>query len=116
MDSKKLDTALKSIVKSSVLVFMFLVLSKIISYFYRIIIARYFGPEVYGALSLAIMISGFFIIFSVLGLDEGLLRFIPFYRGKKKNKKISVIFNFSFKLVLGLSLILDSLCLYLLSL
>ncbi len=106
MESKETETALKAIVKSSVFVFVFLIFSKILTYFYRIIIARYFGPEIYGSLSLAIMISGFFILFSVLGFDEGILRYISFYRGKKQNKKISVVFNFAHKISILIGLIL----------
>jgi O-antigen/teichoic acid export membrane protein len=106
MKKKELDIALRAIVKSSVLVFLFLIFSKLITYFYRIVIARHFGPEVYGSLSLAIGILGIFTFLAVFGLDEGLLRFIPFYRQRKQNKKILAIFHFSFKFVLCLSLLL----------
>lgn len=96
---EEINFELRAIAKSSVFVFIFLVFSKIVAYFYRIILARYFGPEVYGAFSLAVMVSGFFVLFAVLGFDEGLLRFISIYRGKKQNKKIKEILDFSKKTV-----------------
>jgi O-antigen/teichoic acid export membrane protein len=105
MKSDETESALKAIVKSSFFVFIFLILSKFVTYFYRIIVARHFGPEVYGSLSLAMMISGLFILFSVMGLDEGILRYISFYRGKKEKRKIKIIFNFTYKFVISLSVI-----------
>lgn len=43
-----LNSALRLLAKTSVFVFIGVVISKVISYFYRIVIARYFGSEVYG--------------------------------------------------------------------
>lgn len=101
----ELNFELKAIVKSSIFVFIFLVFSKIVAYIYRIVLARYFGPDIYGAFSLAVMVSGFFVLFSVLGFDEGLLRFIPFFRGKKDEKSIYEVLNFSKNIVSVLSII-----------
>ena len=94
MKETNLDDSLKLIAKSSLVVFIGLFLSKLFMYFYRIIIARYFGPEVYGLYSLAVMIVSWFVIFSVLGLNSGILRYIPFYRGKKENDKIKFLFRY----------------------
>ena len=95
-EQSKLDYSLSLIMKSSMIVFIGLLLSKIFTYLYRIIIARYFGPEVYGIFSLAFMVVGWFVAFFSFGLSEGLLRYIPFYRGKKEKSKINYIFKFSF--------------------
>lgn len=94
-DTLKLDKDLKLVAKSSIIVFIGLFLSKILIYIYRIIIARYFGPEAYGLFSLAVMIIGWFITISSFGLINGLLRFIPQYRGKKEFEKIKSIIRFS---------------------
>src|SRR3989344_4690308 len=106
-DSNESDVnkGLKIIAKSSIIIFVGVFFSKIITYFYRIIIARYFGPEVYGLFSLAIMISGWFIIFSSLGFAEGLLRYLPWYRGKKEYNKIKYLIRFSTTLTLITSII-----------
>ncbi|MDO8623503.1 MAG: flippase [archaeon] len=92
---EELNGILRLIVKTSFLVFLGIFLSKIISYLYRIIIARSLGPEAYGLFSIALMILGWFIAFSSLGLTQGLLRYIPFYRGNKEFDKIRYIFKFS---------------------
>lgn len=90
-----LESSLKRIFKSSVVVFIGLIFSKIFTLIYRILIANKFSPEIYGLFSLTIMILGWFVAFSVLGLTSGLLRYVSLYRGRKEIKKINVVFRFS---------------------
>jgi len=90
-----LDNSLKLIAKTSLIVFLGLVISKICLYAYRVIIAREFGPETYGIFSLALMILNLFVAIATLGLSDGVSRFIPFYRGKKELSKIKYLFNLS---------------------
>ena len=91
----RLGKSLKLLVKTSIIVFIGVMISRILGYLYRVIVARYYGPEVYGLFSLALMVSGWFIAVSALGLAEGLLRFISLYRGKKELEKIKWLFKFS---------------------
>jgi len=94
-EKKTLDTSLKLIVKYSIIVFFGVVLSKIFTYVYRIIVARYFGAEVYGLLSLSLMVVGWFGAIATMGLTQGMLRFTPLYRGQNRPEKIRYIFKFS---------------------
>ncbi len=96
--------SLKLLAKSSMIVLAGIIISKIFTYLYRIVIARNFGPEIYGLFSLSIMISGWFIAFFALGLNEGLLRYISIFRGKNEKNKIQYLFksSFLFLLILGL--------------
>lgn len=89
------DRNLKLIVKSSFVVFITLFLSKVLMYVYRVIIARYYNPEVYGIFSLALMIVMVFVAISSFGFSDGLLRYIPWYRGKEKHEEIKHVFWFS---------------------
>lgn len=102
----QLDNFLKVIVNSSFLVLIGLILSKIISYIYRIIIARYFGPEVYGVFSLAVIISGWFITFAGLGLAEGVIRYLILYENKKNGAKSRFVFKYIKRVTLISSIIL----------
>jgi O-antigen/teichoic acid export membrane protein len=102
---KEFDNSLKLIVKSSFIVLIGLILSKIFTYAYKIIIARYYGPEIYGLFSLATMILGLFVVFSSLGLSEGLLRYIPLYRGRSEINKIKYILKFSLTILLFSSIL-----------
>src|SRR3989344_5738057 len=104
-DNKELDNSLKLIAKTSLIVFIGVFLSKILSYAYRIIIARYYGPEIYGVFSLALIILGWAIAFSSLGLTDGLLRYIPIYRGKNQINRIKYILKFVITTVLITSLV-----------
>ncbi len=86
-----LDDSLKLLVKTSLIVFIGLVISKIMTYFYRIIIARFLGPEIYGIFSLASMIFGWFTAIFLFGLADGLLRYVSLYRAKKDNSEINYL-------------------------
>ncbi len=111
---RELNKGLNVLAKTSVIVFIGVFLSKLLSYAYRIIIARHYGPEVYGLFALALMVSSWFIIFSELGLGEGLVKFIPYFRGKKENEKIKHIFRRSL-FVMGLLSLAGGLLLFVLS-
>jgi O-antigen/teichoic acid export membrane protein len=101
---KKIENSLNKIAKSSMIVLIGVLLSKISLYIYRIIVARYYGPEVYGLFSLAVMILTFFTVLFGFGFAEGLLRFIPFYSGKRQKENILFLFKISknISLILGL--------------
>ena len=96
----EIEKGLNLIAKSSIFVFGAIMISKILTYAYRIIIARYYGPEVYGLFSLGIMIFGFFVAFASLGFAEGLIRFVPIYRANKEKEKIKYLIKFSNKILL----------------
>jgi len=89
----RLDQSLKLLVKSSAVVFIAVILSKLFTYLYRIIIARHFGPEAYGLFTLALMVVGWFALFSTVGLTQGILRYLSIYRGKNDLEGIRVIFR-----------------------
>ncbi|MFA5173825.1 MAG: flippase [Candidatus Pacearchaeota archaeon] len=97
LEKDKLDNSLKLLIKSSFVVFIGLILSKIIGYAYRIIIARYFGPEIYGFFSLALSITVLFVSIAGFGLNDGLLRFIPLLRAKNKIEDIKYLFKKTIK-------------------
>ena len=96
----QLPNILKHSFKTFLLIAVFLFFSKIFAYLYRIIIARYFGAEVYGLFSLAIVIIGWFVTFAALGFNEGIVRYVSFYRGKKEVNKIRYLFKFSSRILL----------------
>lgn len=104
-DQTTLDKGLKVMVRSSFIIFLGVFLEKFISYIYRIIVARHFGPEIYGTFSLALMILGWFISISTLGLNNGLVRYISLYRGKKEKNKIKFLFKSVLVLIILTSLL-----------
>lgn len=117
MENKKkqedINHSLKLIVKSSLFVFIGVLLSKILTYVYRILISK-LGPEVYGLFSLSIIVLLWFGVFFSFGLYEGILRFISLYRGKNEINKIRYVFRAS-TIFLSISGIIAGIILYFLS-
>jgi len=102
-DEEQFNHGLKILAKSSFFIFIFLFISKLTFYIYRLVIARHFGPEIYGLFSIALIILSFFVALFSFGLDQGVLRFIPYYLGKKEKEKVKYLVRFSFKILFILS-------------
>jgi len=105
--TKGLENSLKLLVKTSFIVFIGLMISKILGYLYRIIIARYYGPEVYGLFALAFSIIMFFGAIGSLGLMDGLLRFIPRLRAQKKFDEARYLFNRTIRIYLVIGIVIS---------
>jgi O-antigen/teichoic acid export membrane protein len=88
-------TSLKMVVKGAGIFFIGAVLSRFITYFTRIFIARYFGPEDYGLFSLGLAVIGFAGAFAVLGLPTGVTRYVSYYRSKKEEAQVKGVLVFS---------------------
>ena len=74
-------------------------------YIYRLILART-GPEQYGLISLGIAILGVSTTVSLLGLNQGVIRYISFYKTKKELLKVKEVIFSAIKLTLPLSLVI----------
>lgn len=103
-NKEKFEVSLKLLAKTSLIVFIGVFLSKVLAYAYRIIIARYYGPEAYGLFSLVILILGWIIAIATLGLTDGLLRFMPQYRAKKQINELAYLLRLTNKILLITSL------------
>ena len=105
-ENEEISKSLNVLAKSAFVVLYGVLLSKIFTYIYRVIIARQFGPEVYGTFSLAINIVSLVIAISLLGFDSGIVRFIPLYKSRKQEQNIPYVINFSLKICFLTSIIL----------
>ncbi|MBX4196754.1 flippase [Candidatus Pacearchaeota archaeon] len=112
-ESENVNQSLSVIAKSSFVVFIGIFLSKVLTYVYKIIIGNY-GPEMFGLFSLALVIVGWFITIFSLGLPEGLVRYISYYRGKKDPERIKYIINMSL-VTLTVSTVIGGVVLFLFS-
>ncbi|MBL7147261.1 MAG: flippase [Nanoarchaeota archaeon] len=101
---KDTDIALKKIAKGAGIFAIGLLISKALAYAYRIIIAR-MGIEQYGLLSIALAVFGIFITISLLGMSEGIIRFVSFYKGKADQRRIKGVITSALKITLPLSLV-----------
>lgn len=83
---EELDNSIKRIAKGSGIIFIGIVLSKILSYVYRVIIAR-MGVQEYGLFSIGLAVTSFLAIVTSLGLSEGVVRYVSYFMGKKEESK-----------------------------
>lgn len=98
------NIALKKIAKGAGIFSIGLFISKLLAYAYRLIIAR-IGVEQYGLLSIALAFFNIMIAISLLGMSEGLIRFIAHYKGKEDARRIKGVITSALKITLPLSVI-----------
>jgi len=96
---------LKTVVKGAGLIFVGLMFSKILTYFYRLIIARYYGPEDYGLISIGLSVIGVLVIILLLGMDSGIVRYVSEYRAKNDVKRLKGIIVNPLRITLPLSIV-----------
>ncbi len=81
-----------------------LVISKLISFFYRIIVARFLLPSELGIFSIGIAVFGLATVFGALGLYQGVLHFVAVFDAQKKKANVRGTIIGSLKLQLFFSL------------
>ncbi len=94
-NDEEISKSLTTLAKGSIIVFIGIFLSKFLTYAYRVIIARGFGPESYGLFSLALIIATLFSTVASLGLSEGILRYASLYNNVQDLKKLKPLLKFS---------------------
>lgn len=99
-EQEEVDTNLKKIARTAMVLFICLIVGKVLVYIYRVIIARSFGAETYGVYSLATMIVAWFSLVASLGFSESLTRYLPILVGKKKISDIKHMFRFTLKVLI----------------
>ncbi|MEK6936790.1 MAG: flippase [Nanoarchaeota archaeon] len=95
---------MEKIVKGAFLVLFSMVFGKLFSYLYVVLVAIKLGSHDYGLLSLGLAVLSFSSALALMGLDEGILRFIPFYNGKNNQALVKNTLLISLKTVLNSSL------------
>ena len=106
MDPKEKENLyhLTKVAKGAGFVFTAMIVSKIISFFYRSIIARGLGPEGYGMIEIGIAVISFVLIFSSLGLAGSAWRYTAYYKGKNDPKRIKGAIQASIIMALPMSI------------
>lgn len=84
---KNYSDGMKKVMKGAGLVMAGIMVSKVLGYIYRVIVART-GTEPYGLLSMGLALFGILVTFSLLGLDTGVLRYVSYYKSKNDPSKI----------------------------
>jgi len=100
--------SLKKVVKGASVFLTGVVISKFITYFTRLFIARYFGPEDYGMFSLGLAVVGLVGTFGVLGLHAGVTRYVPYHKTRNEEAQVKGVLVFSLGIVCLASVILGA--------
>lgn len=79
-------------------------ISKLFNYAYRLIISR-LGTENYGIISLATAITAILAIFTSIGLDFGVVRYVAYYKSKNDVARLKGTFLSAIKISLFLGII-----------
>ena len=79
------------LLKKTGIVFIFKVITAVITFFMQVLISRYLGINEYGIFSIFCSLSTVLVIFPLLGTNTGLIREVAFSKGNKaKNKGILI--------------------------
>ncbi len=97
--------SLSTVARGAGFVFFGMAASKLLSYAYRVIVAR-IGPAEYGLLSIALAVFGIFSVFAVLGLDIGVVRYVAEYKSQGDYGRVKGAITGSLKITAIVSLLL----------
>jgi len=96
--------ALNALAKGAGITAIGMAFSKVITYLYRIVVARFIGPNAYGQLSLGLMVYGIGGTIAVLALHKSLEKYIPEFRTRDELGKIKGVVLSSLYLIIPISL------------
>ncbi|MCD6149188.1 oligosaccharide flippase family protein [bacterium] len=102
--NENLSESLKALARGTGVSFIFGILGCLIVFLFKLISARYLGPEEYGLYEMIQTILMISIVISLFGISSGIPRFIPLYKKRKQVKLLSGYLNFIFKTPLFISL------------
>lgn len=114
MSPSRISTELKVILAGAGIVFFGSLISRTLNYLLRIIVARGLGVEAYGLFILAVIFMRAFVAFSSMGIREGMIRFVSYYRGANEEARVkgtlilSFVITFLFSLVVSIILFFTS--------
>ena len=108
MGSDHLNESLRTIAKGSGIGFIGAIFGSLASYLSIMVIARFLGPDDYGLISLGFAGMMIVTIFSLMGLNSGVLRYVAYYRGKGDKNRIKGTILSALKVTIPVSLIFMS--------
>ncbi|MDI6886785.1 MAG: oligosaccharide flippase family protein [archaeon] len=104
-DEEYLNESLRKIVKGAGIAFIGTGIGMFFAYLGMMIVARFLGPTDLGLISLASAIATIASTVVMIGMPEGVVRYVSFYRGRNDQGRIKGVIVSAFKVVLPLGII-----------
>jgi len=101
------DTYITKLIKGTGLFLIFGFYSYVIAFFFKLFVARHYGPSDLGLLILAQTILGLLVLIASLGVNNGITRYIPYYKERKETKALTGYIEFIFRIPIIFSIILS---------
>jgi len=99
------EESLLKVAKGAGVVFIGTAVGMLLAYISMLIIARFLGPEAYGLISLASAVTTIASTVVLVGMPEGVVRFVSFYKGRGEGEKIKGVIISAIQIVLPLSIL-----------
>lgn len=96
--------SLDKIAKAGVFVFLGMGFERFFGYLFRLAVAR-LGVEIYGLYSIGFSVVTILVSISMLGLAEGVIRFVSFHAGRDDKEKANKVVSSAVKAILPASLV-----------
>tara|TARA_Y100000034_G_scaffold135306_1_gene206666 strand:- start:468 stop:1973 length:1506 start_codon:yes stop_codon:yes gene_type:complete len=94
----ELENSLKAVAKGTSIGFLGVIFSKVFGYLYRLVVAR-IGVEQYGLISIGMALYAILTTIAIMGMSNGILRFVSYYREKDEPGRIKGTIFAALKLV-----------------
>ena len=76
----------RSLFKGGTIIFIGLIISKLFSLIYRVIVGRALGPEEYGVISIMLAVSSVIGALAYIGIPQGVQKYVSEYRSQKNKE------------------------------
>lgn len=103
------EKVLQQVAKGAGLLFVGMIISDVIKFIYRVILSRYLGPSDYGLVSIGEGVLNIALLFSVLGLQLGAVKFIAQFIGEDNLEKIKGTIRSTFRIIIPASVVITTL-------
>lgn len=100
---EEVNHSLNKIARGAGIVFICMMLGKFLGYFYVMFIAR-LGTENFGLINLGLSVVSLIGTIAILGLDNGILRYVPYFLAKNDKAKVRGVILSSLKIVFFIGL------------
>ena len=97
--------SLRKIVKGAGLSFIGTIIGIIFGYLSRLVIARFLDPHGYGLISLGYAVFTIAVTLSLLGIPQGVIRYVAFYKGRGGSGKVKGTIFSALKITIPSSII-----------